>query len=166
MDGHTHGAADLVIRPGDLSDLDAVYALERASFRHDQLSRRALRRFLKASHRPLLVARTSGHVVGYVLITLTPRSTSARIYSLAVEAGSARRGIGHELLRAAERYARAHRRAALRLEVRYDNASAINLYQKFGYRHFGVYPGYYADGAEALRFEKRFGPDAEAARQN
>jgi [ribosomal protein S18]-alanine N-acetyltransferase len=38
--------------------------------------------------------------------------------------------------------------------VRYDNAAAIALYEKLGYRQFDRYPGYYADGAEALRFEK------------
>jgi ribosomal protein S18 acetylase RimI-like enzyme len=43
----------------------------------------------------------------------------------------------------------------LRLEVRYDNASAIALYEKMGYRQFGQYERYYEDGAAALRFEKR-----------
>jgi [ribosomal protein S18]-alanine N-acetyltransferase len=166
LDDLTHGAADLVIRPGDLSDLDEIYALEWASFQHDRLSRRGLRRFLKASHRPLLVARSSGRIVGFILITLSARSTSARIYSLAVDPGSARRGIGGELLRAAERYARAHRRTTLRLEVRYDNFSAISLYQKLGFQDFGRYPGYYADGAEALRFEKSLIPEPERRSQN
>jgi ribosomal-protein-alanine acetyltransferase len=166
LDDLTHGAAEFVIRSGNESDLDAVYALECASFRTDQLSRRALRRFLKASHRPLLTARSSGRIVGYVLISMTAHSASARVYSLAVDPGYARRGIGRELLRAAERYVRAHGRASLRLEVRYDNASAISLYQKLGYRNFGRYPGYYADGAEALRFEKTLGSRAEAPAKN
>ena len=42
--------------------------------------------------------------------------------------------------------------------MRYDNAPAIALYEKLGYRQFGNYPGYYADGAEALRFEKQLRP--------
>jgi len=160
LDGLTHGAAEFVIRPGDETDLDAVFALECASFRTDRLSRRALRQFLRASHRPLLVARSVGRVIGYVLIAMRVHSKSARIYSLAVDAEVARRGIGRELLHAAERYARAHGRGSLRLEVRYDNSSAINLYQKLGYHNFGHYPGYYADGATALRFEKSLNPRA------
>jgi ribosomal protein S18 acetylase RimI-like enzyme len=80
---------------------------------------------------------------------------TCRIYSIAVDPDCGRRGVGSELLHACERYARAHGRESLRLEVRYDNAPAIALYQKLGYRQFGVYRAYYADGAEALRFEKR-----------
>ncbi len=148
------GAAEFVIRPASETDLEAIYALECASFEDDGLSRRAVRRFLKASHRPLLVARSANRVIGYIVISLIARSHSARVYSLAVESGQGRRGVGRELLRAAERYARAHGRTALRLEARYDNAPALALYEKLGYRHSGRYPGYYADGAEALRFEK------------
>ena len=148
------GAADFAIRPANESDLEPIYQLESASFRDDRLSRRAVRRFCKASHRPLLVARSANRLVGYVVISLTPRSRSARIYSLAVAPTQGRRGVGRELLHAAERYARAHGRAVMRLEARYDNAPALAFYEKLGYRPFGRYPGYYADGAEALRFEK------------
>ena len=151
-------AADLVIRPAVGTDLDAIYALECASFATDRLSRRGLRRFLKARHKPVLAARFSGRIVGYILISLPARSDSARVYSLAVEATHGGRGVGRELLHAAERYARAHGRTRLRLEARYDNEAAIALYEKLGYRNFGRYPGYYADGAEALRFEKPLTP--------
>ena len=153
------GAADFAIRPGGLDDLDDIYALECASFSADRLSRRALRRFLKASHRPLLAARLGGKLAGYVLVSMTSRSPAARIYSLAVDAAFARRGVGAELLRAAERYALAHGREAMRLEARYDNAAALALYESQGYEHFGRYPGYYADGAEALKLEKRLAPE-------
>ena len=158
MDGPTHGAAEFVIRPADEADLDAIFALECASFVGDRLSRRALRRFVRAAHRPLLSARSSGAVVGYILLSLRARSRSARIYSLAVREDQSRRGVGRQLLQAAERYARAHGRSFLRLEVRYDNAAAIALYEKLGYRAFGRYPGYYDDGAEALRLEKALTP--------
>ena len=153
LDGRTQ-AADFVVRPAAETELDAIYALECAAFETDRLSRRGMRRFLKARHRPLLVASSAGRIAGYILISLPARSQSARIYSLAVETAHGRRGIGRELLRAAERYARAHGRTRLRLEARYDNHTAIAFYEKLGYENFGRYPTYYADGAEALRFEK------------
>jgi hypothetical protein len=42
--------------------------------------------------------------------------------------------------------------------VRYDNASAIALYESSGFRQFGEHPRYYADGASALRYEKSLAP--------
>jgi ribosomal-protein-alanine N-acetyltransferase len=152
------GAANFAIRPAGLDDLDEIFALECASFSADRLSRRALRRFLKSSHRPLLAARLGGRLAGYILVVMTSRSSAARIYSLAVDAAFARRGVGRELLRAGERYALAQGRRSMRLEARYDNAAALALYESQGYEDFGRYPEYYADGAEALRLEKRIAP--------
>ena len=154
MEVHARHAADLVVRPAELSDLDAIHALECASFDTDRLSRRALRRFIAAPHRPLIVARSGAKLLGYALLAARRGGKTARIYSLAVDPRHGRRGVGRELLQACERYARAHGRVALRLEVRYDNCAAIALYRKLGYREFGRYPSYYADGAEARRFEK------------
>ena len=148
----TNSGGDFVVRPAAETDLDAVYALECAAFESDRVSRHALRRFLRASHRPLMVARSGGRVIGYIVLRLYPRS--ARVYSLAVAVSHQRRGVGHELLHAAERYARAHGRMRLTLEARYDNLSAIALYEKLGFRTIGRCSGYYADGAAAIRFEK------------
>lgn len=148
-------AGNLTIRSGGLDDLDDVFRLECAAFATDRLSRRALRHYLKAAHRPVLLARQGGGLGGYVVVSMNARSPAARIYSLAVDAVFARRGIGRELLRASERYALAQGRSAMRLEVRYDNAAALALYRAQGYFDFGRYPGYYADGAEALRLEKQ-----------
>jgi ribosomal protein S18 acetylase RimI-like enzyme len=154
LEVHARHAADLVVRAAELSDLDAIHALECASFNTDRLSRRALRRFIAAAHRPLIVARSGAALLGYALLAARGGGKTVRIYSLAVDPRHGRRGVGRELLQACERYARAHDRVALRLEVRYDNCAAIALYRKLGYRECGRYPSYYADGAEALRFEK------------
>jgi len=150
----------MVVRAAEPQDLEAILALECAAFTNDRLSRRALRRFIKAPHRPLIVAKFGPVLAGYALIALRKGGKSCRIYSVAVDPKRGRRGVGRELLNACERYARAHERTSLRLEVRYDNAPAIALYEKLGYREFDRYPGYYADGAEALRFEKVLRPRA------
>jgi ribosomal protein S18 acetylase RimI-like enzyme len=136
-------------------DLDAIQALEVASFSTDRLSRRSLRTFLRSPTRPVVVAKIGGVLAGYALIVLRKGGPAARLYSLAVDPALGRRGVGRALLEACEHYACAHGRNTLRLEVRDDNASAIALYEKMGYRHFGRYKRYYADGATALRFEKR-----------
>ena len=161
-DMNTHVAGGMTIGAASLDDLDAIEALEAAAFTGDRLSRRSLRAFIRAPRRPLIVARFGNRLAGYALLSARGGGRTARIYSLAVDPAQARRGVGRALLQACERYARAHGLEALRLEVRYDNPAAIALYEKIGFRPFGRYPGYYEDGAAALRFEKRLAPAADA----
>ena len=147
-----------VIREARPRDLDAIARLENESFESDRVSRRSLREFLRAPHRPLIVATIDDELAGYALVSLRKGARVLRIYSLAVDARFARRGVGRALLQACEAYARRRRREALTLEVRYDNASAIALYESCGFRQFGEHAHYYADGATALRYEKSLLP--------
>jgi ribosomal-protein-alanine N-acetyltransferase len=149
--------SQISIRAGKLSDLDAILALEHAVFSTDRLSRRSLRAFILAPQRPLLVAIADRALAGYALVALRKRSTTARLYSIAVDPRSGRTGVGSALVGACERYAAAHGCDLLRLEVRWDNAPAIALYKRRGFRQFGQHEAYYADGARALRFEKPVG---------
>jgi ribosomal protein S18 acetylase RimI-like enzyme len=146
------------IREGRPRDLEAIARLENESFETDRVSRRSLREFLRAPHRPLIAATIDDEVAGYVLVSLRKGARALRIYSLAVGARFARRGVGRALLQAAEAYGRRHRREAITLEVRYDNAGAIALYEGCGFRQFGEHARYYADGATALRYEKSLLP--------
>jgi [ribosomal protein S18]-alanine N-acetyltransferase len=148
----------IVVRAARPRDLDAIARLENETFETDRVSRRSLREFLRAAHRPVIVAFIDDELAGYALVALRKTSRALRIYSLAVGAQFARRGVGRALLQACEAYARRHRRAALTLEVRYDNASAIALYESSGFRQFGEHARYYADGATALRYEKSLIP--------
>jgi ribosomal protein S18 acetylase RimI-like enzyme len=85
-------------------------------------------------------------------------SRVARLYSIAVAHAARGRGLGEALLSAAERTALARGCQRLRLEVRQDNAGAIRLYERLGYRRFGAYSGFYEDGADAWRYERKLGP--------
>ena len=82
-------------------------------------------------------------------------STLARLYSLAVSPEAAGGGLGRDLLAAVEARATARGSSVLRLEVRAANLAAIRLYERKGYRRFGIHREYYEDGADALRYEKR-----------
>jgi ribosomal protein S18 acetylase RimI-like enzyme len=144
----------VVIREARPRDLEAIARLENESFETDRVSRRSLRKFLRAPHRPVIAATIDDELAGYALVSLRKRAKALRIYSLAVGARFARRGVGRALLQACEAYARHHRRVALTLEVRYDNKSAIALYESCGLRQVGEHADYYADGATALRYEK------------
>jgi ribosomal-protein-alanine acetyltransferase len=144
----------LVVRDAAIRDLDAIAKLERDSFPEDQVSRRSFAYSLRSPERPVIAVTIEGELAGYVLLALKKGGRSARIYSIAVDARFARRGVGTALIAAAERFALRHEREAVTLEVRYDNIPAIALYEKSGFRQFGEHEDYYADGATALRYKK------------
>ncbi len=144
----------LHVAPATRADLDAVHALEHKVFTQDRLSRRAIKGFIDAPHRPLHVAKIGGALAGYAVLALRSNSRVARLYSVAVEPVFGRRGVGRALMAAVEATSAKRGCTALRLEVRKDNAPAIALYESQGYRPFGEYADYYEDGAPAMRMEK------------
>jgi ribosomal protein S18 acetylase RimI-like enzyme len=148
------------LRKGRIGDVDALLAIENEVFTADLLSRRSFRRFLASPHATLLVAEESGKIAGYALVVFPPRTTIARLYSIAVAPHIGRRGVGPLLLAAAQEAARRRRRRAIRLEVHERNRRAIARYEKSGYRLFGRHRDYYGDRGDALRFEKPLGPEA------
>jgi ribosomal protein S18 acetylase RimI-like enzyme len=146
------------LRCGRMSDLDALLALEDKVFRTDRLSRRSFRSFLTSPTATLIVAEDGRRMLaGYALILYRPRSSLARLYSIAVAPHLGRRGVGALLLTAAEDAARRRGRQAMRLEVHEHNTRAIGRYEKSGYRLFGRHRDYYDDHGAALRFEKPLG---------
>jgi ribosomal-protein-alanine acetyltransferase len=143
------------IRKGRMSDLDALLAIEAEAFSGDRLSRRSFQRLLGNDSSSLLVAESQGDILGYALVLFRKASALARLYSVAVRASRPLAGTGRALLAAAEEAARSRGAEEMRLEVREDNARAISLYERSGYRRFGLRPDYYADGATALRYTKQ-----------
>ena len=139
------------------ADLDRLLALE-AMFPGDRLSPRQFRRHLASPTARLRVAERGGALAGYALVFLRRGSSAARLYSIAVDPLQRGHGLGAALLADAEQQARAAGCTALHLEVRCDNAAAIALYRRAGYRERGVRPGYYEDGCAALCLTRRLEP--------
>ena len=146
--------AAVTIRPGRPADLDAIDHLETTVFSMDQLSRRSLRRFLAVPTTDTVVAATATGLAGYAMIGFRRGSRIGRVFSLAVDRREARRGIGAALLQACEDAAWRRGSDWVRLEVRTDNAPAITLYERAGYRVHDRFEDYYEDGLAALAFEK------------
>ncbi|WP_460450880.1 peptidase C39 family protein [Alsobacter sp. SYSU BS001988] len=144
-----------VIRPAELADLDALEAIENRVFETDRLSRRSLRYYIVTEKDALLVIDRRGTVVGYALVAFRRGAALARLYSIAILPEAAGGGLGRKLLEAVEAEAEKRGCLFLRLEVRADNVAAIRLYERAAYRRFGVYPDYYEDHQDALRYEKR-----------
>lgn len=147
-----------MLRPAELRDLDALVAIENRSFDTDRLSRRSFRHLLTRGHAITLVAEAEGKFCGYVTVLFHAGTSLARLYSIAVDPDCRGRGLGAQLLEAAEAEAMEQACAWMRLEVRPDNTGSISLYKAHGYRQFGTLTDYYEDHAEALRFEKALTP--------
>jgi ribosomal-protein-alanine acetyltransferase len=147
------------IRTAEERDIDALVELEYRAFNTDRLSRRSLRRFLKAPSADLLVAEADGRVAGTAILLFRPRSKAARLYSIAVAPHMSGRGIAPQLLQAVEEFATERGCSSIRLEVHQTNHAAIARYHKSGYREFGRRRRYYDDGGDALRFEKSLIPE-------
>ena len=146
----------MTIRKGGLADVNAIVTLEQTLFPRDcPISRRSLARFVHSPTAKIIVAEDAGQLAGCAIILFRCRSAIARVYTIGVVPSHRGRGIGSKLLQAAERGAVARHCAFIHLEVRRGNKRAIRLYRARGYRKFGRHANYYADGADALRLEKR-----------
>ncbi len=145
-----------MIRPARESDLDALVALEVASFRTDRMTRAGFRRVLRGdANAAMLVHDTPGaSVTGAALLLFRRNSRAARLYSIAVDRSERGRGLGAKLLAACEKVARSRGCDEMRLEVAEANRPARALYEGHGYVRIRHLPGYYHDGTDGLRYAK------------
>lgn len=146
---------EIEIRKARASDLDAIDALEAASFTIDRFSRRTFARLLKSPSAEFLIAEAGDAPLGYVLLLFREGARAARLYSLAAAPTARGRGVGTSLVQAGAQCAIERGCSRLRLEVRASNRSAISLYERTGFHTVDRLPGYYTDGATALRMELR-----------
>ncbi|WP_428992325.1 GNAT family N-acetyltransferase [Rhodanobacter thiooxydans] len=156
--GMPPASASLRVRRAAASDLDELVALELRSFSSDLLSRAQYRRHLDSDSALVLVASANHHLfLGSAVLFFRKRSTVARLYSLATAPETRGQGVGAALLAAVADAARRRGARVLKLEVRTDNAAAIRLYERHGFRRSGLYAHYYEDGADAWRYEQTLG---------
>ena len=129
-----------------LADLDAVHAIERASFFPpwpDDAYRNELTTNKLATY---VVAKMDGVVVGFGGIWLMV--DEAHVTTFAVDPAWRRRSIGERLLVGLLDAAIARRAREATLEVRLSNVAARRLYEKYGFRPVGVRPRYCTDNGE------------------
>ena len=143
------------IRLARNSDLSQLLAIEQTCFDSDRLSRRSFANFIKPGAHELLVMSEGEQLVGYVLNLYRAGTNLGRMYSIAVLPQARGKGYGDRLLKAAEQAVQARHCVFMRLEVNVSNKAAIKLYEHNGYRNIGRIAGYYEDGSDAYRMEKR-----------
>lgn len=158
-------SAPVRLRVATASDLDALLALENASFSGDRISARRMKHWITAENSILLVALREEKLIGSCLVLTRADSPAARLYSIAISKSARGQGLGARLLRKAEDQARERGSEAVRLEVAAGNSAAIGLYEKLGYKVFGRKLAYYQDGQDALRMQKFFDHDGKPGRR-
>jgi ribosomal-protein-alanine N-acetyltransferase len=129
-----------------LADLDAVHAIERASFTtpwpphayQSEIETNRLARYV--------VARVDGEVVAYAGMWIMV--DEAHITTFAVHPAWRRQRLGERLLLAILDIAIARGAREATLEVRLSNLPARRLYEKYGFRPVGLRPRYYSDNNE------------------
>ena len=133
-------------------DLDAVLAIERASFSMPWSRGAFLCEIQQSRVARCWVMRDAAEVVGY--LCLWEVADEVHITNIAVRPDRRRRGLARTLLGGILEGARQRHLRQVVLEVRPSNAEARTLYESFGFRVVGRRRGYYYDtGEDALVME-------------
>ena len=148
-------AQALVFTLATTDDIDILVDIEDRCFDIDRMSQRSIRHMVTKANSDFILGRLGDDIVGYALVLYHRGTHLARLYSFAVLPEYRGVGAGEKLLVEAETRAADRDCIYMRLEVHPNNSGAIRLYERHGYRPFGMYEDYYEDHADALRFEKR-----------
>lgn len=144
----------IALRTATVDDLDAIMAIETASFGLTAWARETMAAEMASEWGRYVVAvDEAGAVVGYV--GLRAVGVEGDIQTIAVAEAARGEGLGRRLLAEAQRDARARGVQELFLDVREDNAPARALYESEGFVEIGVRPGYYQpEGVDAIAMRK------------
>lgn len=142
------------IRKARSSDLDALLAIEYSSFRHDRMSRRAMRLALTSPTQGVYTALIDGVLIGYACMHWKRNITSARLYSIAVLQSHRGRGAASSLLNRCVRKCRKLGFDMIGLEARAEDTGLIDFYTRHGFSPVALKPAYYEDGADAIKMQK------------
>ena len=140
---------DISIKQALSEDLGAIMKVENDCFLADAFSRHQIAYLITRSKGIFLVARHIDEVAGYISFIISGRHNTGRIYSIAVTPGYRGAGIAGILMDKSIEHAQNSNLRAIFLEVRTDNAAAIQLYKKKGFTIHSVKNNYYNDGAPA-----------------
>lgn len=96
-----------------------------------------------------------GQVVAFILYLLNPTDHFAHLVKILSVPDIQRQGLALEILRRSEEELRQLKMNHFFLEVEANNAAAIGLYQKCGYRRIHTQRDFYGTGRDALIMERR-----------
>ena len=142
----------LSIRRAARDDLTAIMRIEKASFGPDAWERQWFAEYLSEPENCVFLVAARGEiVVGYALAV--HNQTRSELDSIAVAPSHRGGGIAATLMNRLNAILRRRGVLTITLMVRLDNAPAIALYRKLGFRRERRINGYYDDGAPAWQMK-------------
>jgi ribosomal-protein-alanine N-acetyltransferase len=138
---------DLIIRPAERGDLDAIHAIESDSF-PAPWRREFFESELSAPGRFTLVATHGDRVVGYIFAMWI--FDEMHVNKIAVIRTERRKGIAEALMDRCFDFAREHSVEMISLEVRQSNAGAQQFYRQLEFDSAYIRPRYYPDNEAAV----------------
>lgn len=139
-----------MLRRAGIDDLDAIMAIETATFANDAWSPELMHAELANEHTYYLVA-TDAAVEGYAGLLAPVGAGQADIQTIAVVEGARGQGLGRTLMNALLSEARTRGAGEVFLEVRADNPAAQQLYESLGFEQIDLRKKYYQpDGVDAI----------------
>ena len=141
----------IVIVPATWRDLRDVHFLEQTCFALDAWPILDILGVLSLPQIIRYKAMDGDKMVGFIAVDLRRMQNTAWIATLAVLPTYRKQGIASTLLTLCEDQVNLKR---IKLSVRKSNLAAIQLYEKFAYKHVDTWKKYYRGGDDALVFEK------------
>jgi ribosomal-protein-alanine N-acetyltransferase len=141
----------MTTRGATLDDLDAIMALEHASFPTDAWSAAMMREELASPHGWYVVVEEAGRVIGYAGLRAVRGARDADVQTITISEAARGLGRGRALLGALLDEAGRRGVHDVFLEVRADNPVAQTLYASEGFVEVGRRPRYYQpDDVDAI----------------
>lgn len=145
---------EIKIEQATLADLDAIVETENLCFQADAYTRKQFAYLIAKAKGVFYVIRSAGKVLAYISLLSNARTRNLRIYSLAVRPEARGHRLGLLLMEECIRYATHTKLKAVTLEVNVSNATAISLYEKFGFVKATLIRNYYHDGSDAFGMKR------------
>ncbi|MDX1956979.1 MAG: ribosomal protein S18-alanine N-acetyltransferase [Leptospiraceae bacterium] len=127
-----------------MNDLDSLFELEKNCFQLEFWSMSEIEKILQTAQYILL---DSEKPVGYIIYLET--IDFIEIYRIGIIESMRRNGLGSKLLKTLQ-----SKNKTIFLEVRSDNISAIQFYERNGFKEINRRKNYYENTIDAICFEK------------
>ena len=137
---------NILIREMRESDLDRIMEIEIKTFSPPWSREAFLLELTKNLLARYIVAEVDGDVAGYGGIWLI--IDEGHVTNIAVEEKYRGLGVGNKLVEGLIQLCRDRDIKAMTLEVRKSNEVAKSLYKKYGFKEYGIRPGYYSNNNE------------------